>query len=401
MGFIAQISAMLGIDSSSVPGDMAKAGAQMKQGAQAAGEGAASEFGDKFNHQLEHKFLGREAFHGLFLGLGLDPAKIADTIAGAIVGGTKEGWQEALKVSEENSKLLDELLNHGKSRGQRESDLKHQIALAEAEAKSVKGETYKDPTQSKADEELHGTKYITTLNAEQLKQQQEAQNRALKARVELNKLADEDKKDQERLIKEQHDHDLEKLSIAERVVALQKDQNALLAKSAEGLNKGTLSKGEQAEIQIQLLDYQKKIDELQKVTVVGVNDELKEREKVTDELNKQTKAHDKLNDRSKLSLGELASVKSSGFGVDERVADQARQAREAIRLEQQGNKLRLSGDSAGAEAAFSQADKIKSGLTALNSADRGPGAALSKAFEPANQSLKDIKAILSGKFVNE
>jgi hypothetical protein len=110
MAFSSSITGRLGLDSSDYRKGLQSAGRDFQQftrGTAAEAESAGGMAGSKFGSALERKMGLKHAFIGLFAALGLNMDKIAGTIAGAIAGGSKEGWQRAGEIADRESELIE------------------------------------------------------------------------------------------------------------------------------------------------------------------------------------------------------------------------------------------------------------------------------------------------------
>jgi hypothetical protein len=265
--FVGEVSARLGVDSSGIASDMAKANAAFSQGASAAGDSAGSQFGDKFGSRLKERLLGRAAFSGLFVGIGLDPKGIADTIAGAIVGGTAKGWEEALSASDKFEAALKEKFKLTSTKGQQEQALRRDISSAQAEADAIKptNHYFKNVATlfwAAIKSAATGSEFKTVpnqLDAGQLAQQQAALTKRQEAENELIVLQKEDTKAQDEFNQAQ----IESLAGAQKIKALSKEKLDLetqLRKASAG-RAAPLALSEQLEIKKKILELDKQIGE--------------------------------------------------------------------------------------------------------------------------------------------
>lgn len=110
MAFTSSITGRLGLDSSDYKKGLQSASGSFQNFVRGTtneadvGGGAA---GTAFGRALERKMGLRHAFLGLFAALGLNMDKIANTIAGAIAGGSKEGWERAGQIADRESELIE------------------------------------------------------------------------------------------------------------------------------------------------------------------------------------------------------------------------------------------------------------------------------------------------------
>jgi hypothetical protein len=87
---------------------------------------------------MERSFGLRHAFLGLFAALGLNMDKIANTIAGAIAGGSKEGWQKAGEIADRESELIEKKIEANLGGARLTAHLQKELGRAMA-AKPVAG----------------------------------------------------------------------------------------------------------------------------------------------------------------------------------------------------------------------------------------------------------------------
>lgn len=114
------------------------------------------------------------------------------------------------------------------------------------------------------------------------------------------------------------------------------------------------------------------------------------------------KISDAKSERSGLSLQELSSINPAGFGISMDVGDQARKAKEVLELEAKAEKARLAGDVSGFEAADSEAQKLKAGLSSLRPSERAdPYEEMSKDLKQQIVELQEINKQLGGKFKSQ
>jgi hypothetical protein len=263
--FVGEVSARLGVDSSGIASDMTKANAAFAQGAAAGGESSGAAFGDKFSSRLRERLLGRGALSNLFVGFGLDPKGIADTIAGAIVGGSAQGWEQAASEADKYEQLIKEHFKLTSTKGEQETALKKQIAEAEAEAAAIKPTTWSNLkallgrvfTTGNLGDTREG--HMGGLNASQLKAQQAALAKREAAENELLQLQKEDTKAQEEFNQAQ----IETLAPQAKIAAIEKERYEIwqkLQKGSQGANP-LLALSEQLELKKKILEIDKQVAE--------------------------------------------------------------------------------------------------------------------------------------------
>ncbi len=104
-------------------------------------------------------------------------------------------------------------------------------------------------------------------------------------------------------------------------------------------------------------------------------------------------------DRASMSLQELANISPFAPGVSAETANKASQAREILGYESEANKLRKSGDQAGADSLYSKADDMKEALYGkggLKSDDRSATAKLEESLKAELEQLQAINSKLGG-----
>jgi hypothetical protein len=403
-----EIRARLGIDGSSIPGDLQKArGAFQKFGndVQKDAEKTGGLTGDKLIGKLEHKIFGARHLSGaLAAALGLNIEKISEKIAAAITGGSAEGWKAAGEIAEENSKRIQKAIERNMSPARLAEYYKREIEKANEEAENV-GKHAKSSLVNRATFGLLGNS-TKVLDAEQLEEQQKAQARALEAQEKLDDLKKDSSKTVDKLGEAQRKYDDEHGTAQQRIARL----NADILNLQWDMEKAGLTQTERDEMHIKLLEKQTQLEKEQKEVV---QKKAEQEEKVTAQKIKQTNlAEDlrrdrdklkedqgKLSDRTKLTLGELADLKGGGqvssmdeeykkaeenrrqaftFGADSGLsADQVKardKAKEIKELEKRAEQARLSGDQQGAGALLDQVgtmreDLVNSGFTKSTQGD--------------------------------
>lgn len=156
------------------------------------------------------------------------------------------------------------------------------------------------------------------------------------------------------------------------------------------------------------IDAERQRLELTKQAASAITDEWKERTKLTAairdaaRLEKQRdKLQTQLSDRSKMSLGELASLSQFGVGTSIEAGNQSRTAREVLDLEKRAEQLRKSGMGDSAEGLLERAGQLRSGLSMLKSEERTMGDQLKTALSETEKELAKVNETLQGKFANQ
>lgn len=443
MGYGTDIQAKLGVDTSSVGTDLAGAKNQFNKWGQDianSGEAHGANFGDKLVGGLEHKVLGARHLSGaLAVALGLNIEKIADHIAAAIVGGSKEGWEEALKLADINAKLIQEKITESLTPKKLGEELEKELQRATDKLNSIKG------SKVYGGEDSQGAAIYkeAALNPEQLKQQQEAQHEILEIEKKIRDLKKDSAKDVKEYENERKKAAIEDLSDGHKIEELNKQ----IADTILEMTKGTLTEGELAKKKSALLNMDHEIklatkritEEDTKLAKKDADDkakaqkdEMTRKEKLFSlrktqftETKKLAEDQNKLTDRSKLTVGELAGLtakkdfslggKSSldlSFGANEGLTDAQveakKKAQEIESLKQEAEQKRLAGDPTGSEFALNKVESMTKELKdsgSIKSTEGGGWEELRKQIEEdnknVNQNLKEIKDVLAGKFVSQ
>ncbi len=434
MALISELMAKLGFDTSSVPADLNKAkqafdkfGNETTEAAQGHGDKA----GDAFSHALEHKLLGmRHASTALATALGLSFEKIADFIAAAVVSGSKEAWTEAVQIADENTKLIQRMIEARMTPKQVEAKRTSDLERAKAEAKGA-GNDY---SWLDAAADLGGNVFSRTV-LERAGLIKDLATRAIesgKANLKVTeaqvKIDEEDRKVREAakaLDDERNASAYEGLQYTERVKAL----NESIDKIVKEIFSGQLSQLEVIKKRTDLLHLEQKL-RAETLQQQGRQEE-KEREfsRLTIQRAEMVRklALDEQNlknavgDRSKLTVAEIAQLKpgqkpGSGrssldvdtYGLSDQAAAAKRLAAEIEDLQAQAEHLRVSGNTDEASRMFEQIDAKRQTLVDSGFAKSTEGdqfKALRESIhadqEKVNSNLRDIKEVLKGKFVSQ
>lgn len=442
MGYSTEIQAKLGVDTSSVGTDLQGAKNQFnKWGNDVANDGSkhGANFGGKLTGALEHKILGARHLSGaLAVALGLNIEKISEHIAAAIVDGSKEGWEEALKIADSNAKLIQEKITESLTPKKLGEELERELSKAIDKLNSIKGETV---ITSKDDFGTLGS-YEKALNAEQLKEQQEAQHEILEIEKKIRDIKKEATKEEKEYQTERQKASLEQLSDGHKYEEL----NQRIADTVLEIVKGELSAAEVAKKKVELLHMEhdlnlvnKKIIEdgikfvkdadeaelkraREKLTLAEKKHNVeKNREKLSDDINKKA-------DLSKLTIGELASLqgkrnertyvsdeqmaKDKQFGIDEgldpQILEAKKKAQQIQALEVEAEHKRLAGDSSGYQTAFDKAGALTKELTdsgKIKNSENDKFTEIAKQIKEdnivLNKSVQELIMIEKGKFVSQ
>lgn len=340
-----------------------------------------------------HKKLGlQDAFKSFVGAIGIDVKTIADGLARLITSVSKDE-EEALKKQEDLSERLAES-NIKQMRSRLSEEKRYQLALidrdklmrqlAAQETKTTEGLNRARQIELELNEK---SAEIQEYRAKQAEKAAVAIKKELDARVDLNEKA--------------HDANLGKMSAVDRAKALRaeiEDIQGLISGGALGDNE----------------EKWKQILEKRKGDLIKAEGDIDEEKAKRDELlikrgravrdidENRTDLANAVEDRGKLTLTELANIGRFSTGTSADVANQSEAARQVLDLQRQAEEARLGGRAEDAIALLAQADKLKGGLTALNSGERAdPFAAYKKALSKSEEELADINKQLKGKFVNQ
>ena len=442
MGYDSEIKARLGVDTSSVAGDLAGATNTFNAwGKKIAtqGETHGSEFGGKFTDALEHRLLGtRHLATAVATALGLNVEKIAESIAGAIVGGTAEGWKQAGDLADQNAKLLDERIA-----GSLNSDqliAHYERAVEEA-------------VQKQKDIETKGGKYSLTggkrgygLNAEELhslllaeREQLEAEGKLKEAQDAKNRKMQEAADREKAILLEGQSAAAKYANLLSDIAEAQKEVTATekdSVKNAEAKNKLLALQKDAAgallEIQKEDAEAAKKSAEAKEQAARQEVERRNRLEAIDREMYENQKRieadKNKIDDKSKLTIAEIANLHGapdafaqsqadtqddfkSTFeddqGLTQAQIDARDKARQVQRLEKKAEAARLSGDQAGATGINSQIDDLRQQLVSSGFAKstESPDTALLKDLVEAQKVSNELQAkqldTLKGKFVSQ
>lgn len=443
MGYGTDIQAKLGVDTSSVGTDLAGAKNTFNKWGQevaASGEAHGANFGGKLVGGLEHKIFGARHLSGaLAAALGFNIEKISEGIAAAIVGGSKEGWTEALKLADENAKLIGERMRVGLSPKQLGDSLEKELKRAVDEVNSIHGEKI----IGGQDEEGSVIFKEGALNAEQLTKQQDLLKHIKELDLEIAKNKEEQKKQVKETNEEIKKLGEEELSDGNKYEAITKRINDTQLE----ILKGGLT---EAEVAKKRLEISKAVHELaltqKRITDESIREGKKDAEDTAkaqkDKLEKEEKLfrlqkqrfsetkklqddQNKLTDRSKLTVGELATLqggkkdfslgKSSldlSFGSNEGLSPEQvankEKAQKVQQLEQEAEQKRLAGDVAGSETAFGKVGQLRDELVSSGGVKSTEGdkfgelrKQIAEDDKEMNHTLQEIKDVLAGKFVSQ
>ena len=432
MGFSSEIRAALGIDTSSIPGDMSKARAAFNQGANqlqadAGKHGAGA--GDQFVGSLEHRLLGARHLSGaLATALGLNLENISNHIAAAIVGGSKEAWEQAVKLADENTAIIQKLIETRLSPKQlgdkQQNDL--QRALAEQSGAGKDGplnwfQKLVAKYGGAGDKQIAGLK----SDADKEIEQQAAQKKVLEAQLVIEEHQKQVREATKALDQARAEASEKNLTGKRAEEAINNRINGILKE----ITSGNLSDLEIIAKKKQLIEEQGKLEAAQLRTKEQAIEKERTLARLALDLQEaqrkmnadQEEAANHRADRGRTTLGELAELSANQpaakaraykFGEDSGLSDEARAAKATAReiedMQAQAERLRRSGDVNGANELFDQIGAKKDTLVKSGFLKSSEGDDMRKFTETLHKDQVDVikilnetKTVLDGKFVNQ
>lgn len=439
MPYGTEIQAKLGVDTSSVGTDLAGAKNVFNKWGQevaVSGEKHGASFGDKLVGGIEHKIFGARHLSGAIAGaLGINVDKIAEHIAEAIVGGSKEGWAEAGRIADENAKLIGKKFELAMSPKGVAENLEKELKRITDQINAIKGERDLTP------DIVHGGfKHATEgLDAEDLKKREALEKDRLEIEIRIAEKKKENVAANKELAEASEKEARESKSLTTHYQETHDEINATVLE----LLKGGLAEEEIIKKKRKLIDLERELRQITKAiqtedVAYARAEESKQQKKIAQEeklfslqrtrfteSKKLQEDQNKLTDRSKLTVGELANLnngnkgfslgKSSldlSFGANEGLSDAQveakRKAQKIQELEQEAEQKRLAGDVAGSEAAFGQVGSMRDELVksgGVKSSEGDKFGELKKQIAEDNtqviHTLQEIAKIEKGKFVNQ
>lgn len=434
MSFGAEVTGKLGIDTSSVPGDLEKgkqAFRRFGQEVEQAGAEHGANTGQKIGEALEHKLLGTRHIAGaLATALGLNIEKLAEGVTAALVGGTKEAWAKMGELADENAKLIELRIEKALSpkglEDKHKSDL--QRAIAEFNAEKAK----QADEEEKRNEALKKNAALGLASANQ-QDPHEAEKQIA--------LAEKEKAIHEAELKVQDDQlknkaadlkitesvlhvDLTGLDSQQKVAALEEEKNALIKQQQSGkLTNAEIDERASAireienKITAEIYDRgQKEIE--QKRELLRLNTSLGDAQKKRN--SDEEALANKRSDRGKETIGEIASLSGKKterasytgpvdtFGLSTEASAAKEQAIEIQRQQAEAERLRKSGDVGGANALFDQISASKQKLVDSGFAKSSEGddmKQLKEQLQHDNEAitkvLTEIRQVAQGKLKNQ
>jgi len=403
-----EVLARLGIDTKDIPKDLAEAdkffkkfSADLEKDSGKAGESGGKKFAKAFGSQLSGQARG-----AIVAALGLSAQGIADKIAEIFVGGSKQAFEKFGAIADANSALIGERISENLTPKKLAENLEKEFEAAKNAAEDLaQAFAGSDDLESK-------TKVL------------EAQNKALVIERKLAELRKQDRDAAERFNQEQRDFQFETISQEEKLSLLKAELSELQDKVVSG----ALSEKETYEESGKILEKQLEIRKVEQEIAADIAESEKKR---ADEAKKRTAAeaaaakqvknlrgkvggiqdridagNTELSDRSKTTIGELANLSSFTPGVSVDAASAAKRAQEVLRLEQEAERARLTGDQSGAAGLLGQAGQLRDELVAggfTKSTEGDPAAAIVKELEEQTTELKgvleEIREIEKGRYV--
>lgn len=435
MAFSSEITGKLGIDTSSVPADLAKAktafqqfGQTVEQDAEKTGAGA----GAKLTSALEHKLLGAHHLSGaLAAALGLNIEHIAESIASAIVGGSKEAWKEAGDIADRETKAIEEMieLRMSPSRilGKHKKDLGR--AVEEATNAGVKDEAISNFSKNRYGSVLTSIAALFgVIKSDAQILQEKEEKRAALAEKSVVVLKDEAKQrelnakftDDLNAVEAERLHGTDSIAAAEQRVADAKRKIVEMDSRDPKLGDAIIER-KKAELALeQAIKKEKEESVTQERELAKLAQARYEAQRKL--ANDADELASKTGDRSKLTLGELANLSSKTttataakretYGADSGLSEEAINAKHLAQeiedLQAKAEQLRLTGSGTEARATFDQIDTKREELVKTGFAKSTEGDQFKQLKETIHKDnvelfkiFTETNTVLKGKYVNQ
>lgn len=430
MAATSEILAKLGIDTKDIPKDLqeadkffAKFSKDLEKGSEKAGDEGGKRFAKSFGSQIAGQARGAIA-----AAIGLSAQGIADRLAGWLVGGTAKEWEEFGKIADENSKIIGERIRENLAPRKVIENLERELTNAQKKIDELFAGKSGGGKLSIFEAAVSGTKALLGLGAKELDQRlaiKQAENDRLKIQGQLAEARKAAAAEEEKLTKAIRDYDFESATLEGKKTILKSE----IVKLNNEIQSGTLKEKEVTEKLVQLFSKALELQRVKKDLVdqtarkeeqaaekkkKALEDERKQTEKLValekqrDGLQKKAgELKDQIADRSKLTIGELAQINESGFGVGNDAIFAKRKAEDVQKAQAEADALRLSGDIAGSAEKLAQADALKNELAGagfLKSTENDSAdvvAQLKETEEELSKVLKSIDSHVEGKFVNQ
>lgn len=362
MGFSSTIQATLGLGIGKFTDGLRRAGDQ-------AGE---------FNKELKKKFSAGDLSRGLIASLALDAKSIAETIAGAIMGGTQEGWERAKDAVDSFNTYLEERFKKTLGGERLAEYLRRASADAQREATTPRRQLGEGEGSNWFVRQSGGAlrSLANRLGMSGAETEAEALARQITARERALRLADEAAEVEKKAAEE------EEKSVLTEAALIIKQEDASSRAQAEA------KKAEQeitAEKQRQAA-----------VEAKAGADRLRDLALAAAAQREATRAvADALSDQSAATLGEITGG-TRGSRADRARAAEVERLRARARTARDTGRVSLIGGEAVsvADQLSTRANQIQSGIQSLNTAERDPLASVTQRLDQANAELAAIKASL-------
>jgi len=401
MAFLSEITAKLGLDTTGLNTALTRATADVGRA------------GDDIGRKLNRAFGAGDVFKGLLQGLGIQSVQ-------SLVDKLTEGFKEAAdhakeieKTTAETATIYERIFAARRTDQQNLDKAREKDARLAREAAQIQEEAAKPIETTTMGPNFQ---VRTTIAAGKLTQEQEqrlfeiAKERA-SVMEEIEKLtrsvakADEQHsqqlqrdtdayaKAQADLDRQRRDFEREQMSNEDALREAVKDKIELEASLADDI---AISDEEQIERKKRILDLDRQIQRTQEKIVEdnikAAEAQIRNEKALKDAQNRVTEGRAALRDarldRSGFTVSELAQ---GGRGITQSTKATAR---EILRLENQARRQRAQGFEVSAEKSMERAEKLRSGLGLLTSAERNPLGAQLKVLKDSEKHLKEIKASL-------
>lgn len=401
MAFLSEITAKLGLDTTGLNAALTRATADVGRA------------GDDIGRKLNRAFGAGDVFKGLLQGLGIQSVQ-------SLVDKLTEGFKEAAdhakeieKTTAETATIYERIFAARRTDQQNLDKARERDARLAREAAQIQEEAAKPIETTTMGPNFQ---VRTTIAAGKLTQEQEqrlfeiAKERA-SVMEEIEKLtrsvakADEQHsqqlqrdtdayaKAQADLDRQRRDFEREQMSNEDALREAVKDKIELEASLADDI---AISDEEQIERKKRILDLDRQIQRTQEKIVEdnikAAEAQIRNEKALKDAQNRVTEGRAALRDarldRSGFTVSELAQ---GGRGITQSTKATAR---EILRLENQARRQRAQGFEVSAEKSMERAEKLRSGLGLLTSAERNPLGAQLKVLKDSEKHLKEIKASL-------
>lgn len=442
MGFSTEVKAVLGIDTSKMPEDSRKvieafkaASKQIEQDSAKSGVSAGGKFAEGLTGKLANaKMLGTT----LATALGVNLDSISQKILEAVFQGSLEGWNRFADEADRGMVLLARRRTAGMSEKQVDADLQDKLGRAQQDLDAYVKKISAPRTITQRG--MYGEREQITVpageySAEQQTERERLTNNIREIEAQIAERAKQSSNELKGIAQRRLDEEENVENLLQKEAAIRTNMARIQAE----IDSGKLNAVELARAQLAM---DQKRNDLKKVYASMQEEELN-KEKVKNQLAEKNVAlthqrreleqdEAKLTDRSKMTIGELAMLKTGesdserqrrrdeedrarafgGFGADANLSSEAAAARDKAiqvkRLEEDAEAARLRGDSAKSLELMGQVgvmrdSLVKSGFTKSTEGD--PARALREQIAKDNEqiikTLNDISTTEKGKYVNQ